>query len=280
MFASVVTLMDIQQIKIACMYWHTTISAELYSNLLNQTNTIPEIFANFNITKYRHIALWLYLTDAFDNMTEEDLVQNNGISSVECFKERIEYLRRIVIDGMSESESYDVYLDFILNDRIRYLNEVSRRLHYDVAAVGFANPYIYGGEQVKFINQNQFSFHIEQVDPKDFKKDVFGNEEVHTLPDCPICYENITSSCVVLGCNHNLCSGCFVTYLKSRTNNINCAICRASIIKVKTYTEECATKLKPFIRVDDESASSAAAVADAHVPERFEDGDNIVINLV
>jgi hypothetical protein len=258
-------------IKIACMHWHNTISPELYRNLLDQTNTIPEIRCNFNREKYSYIALWLYLSDAFYNIDEEDLIYEHGEYIVMCFKERLEYLRRIVIRGMSHHQSYNLYLQYILNDNQLNLDGVRVNLNYDSALYG--NAYAHSNTGIDKIKQ--FSFAIEQGTVADFKKDVRMDEgENHS--DCPICYENITEACVVLGCTHHVCASCFVTYLNTRNHAINCVVCRASIQKVKTYDEEFMDKLKTYVSPNDEDDLENTH----HVPERFEDGDNIVINLV
>ena len=252
-FSTSVTLLTINKIKVACMFWHNTISPELYSNLLEQTNTIPEIRATFTRDKYRHIAKWLYLTDAFDNMNEEDLVRDNGIYGVECFKERIEYLRRIVIQGMSEYDSYEVYLDFILNDRQRYLNEVSlsHNVQFNlVESYGFSRPY-YSMRQPDPQVTKKFSFLIEHE-----KAD---SEEEDSIQSCPVCYDDHTkSSCVMLGCNHSLCVTCFVGYLKSRNSDIHCSICRADILNAKIYNSAQMDTLKAFVQDNQEEEEEEA----------------------
>jgi hypothetical protein len=252
--------MTITKIKVACMFWHNTISPELYSNLLEQTNTIPEIRANFTRDKYRDIAKWLYLTDALHSMNEEDLVHDNGIYSVECFKERIEYLRRIVIQEMSEYDSYEVYLDFILNDRQRYLNEVSLSHNVQftlVEAYGFSSPY-YSMRQPDPKVTKRFSFLIEQEKTKKTES------EEDNIQTCPVCYDDHTnSSCVMLGCNHSLCVTCFVGYLKSRNSDIQCSICRAGIVNVKIYNSVHMDTLKAFVQDNIEATEEE---------EEYEDG--------
>jgi hypothetical protein len=151
------------------------------------------------------------------------------------------------------------------------LDGVRVNLNYDPALYGnaYAQQQISGTRKI-----NQFSFAIEQGTAADFKKDVRMDEgESHS--DCPICYENITEACVVLGCTHHVCASCFVTYLNTRNHAVNCVVCRATIQTVKTYDEEFMDTLKTFVSPEDKDDLEKAP----HVPERFEDGDNIVINL-
>lgn len=274
-FSQVVNRMHVNQIKIACIHWHNTISPELYDALSSMPNTIPQIRCNFSREKYIFIVMWLYLKIAHCITPEEHVIYENGYSITECFRERLEYLRRIVIFGMSEYDSYDIYLEFILEDRDRYLNAVSRRIDFDSVAFGFSSPSVFEEQHVS--KTKKYSFLIEQGDADDFKKDIYMDEE-GSYVDCPICYEKITPSCVVLGCKHNVCTECFVGYLNSRNSAVTCAICRADIANVKTYDEEFVDKLKSYTNAEDNYAEKL--IHEEHVPERFEDGDNIVINLV
>ena len=271
-FSDIIDNMSTDKIKIACIHWHNTVSPVLYQTMLDSHNTIPEIRCNFNREKYRFIAMWLYLVTAYYISDQEDVIPLNGYLNTQRFQERLEYLRRIVINGMSPYQSFNIYVEFIINMGQLDLNEV-RRNYYDLASYGYSNSLLYEEEVSK---TKKFSFIIEQGDAEDFKKDIrIDEEESHT--DCPICYENITNSCVVLGCKHNQCTDCFVTYLKSRQNTtISCAICRANICRIKTYNQKCTDTLNAFIHAPEKEEELVIS----HIPERFEDGDNIVINLV
>lgn len=280
-FYNVVSVMNVNQLKIACMHWHNTISPAMYTTLLSTTDTIPEIRCDFIKEKYVFIAMWLYLSDAFYSSVENMLIIDNGFTRVFWFKERIAYLHRIVMRGMSPQQSRVLYLEFIINRRQEFVDDVTRRINADPGSFGIINAGI-----VNNANPNKYSFIIEQVVDLEDCKECQDKE----VDDCPICYETLTSKRVVMGCNHSMCTGCFANYLDSRSKSnaksICCAICRGDILITKTYSEECTQKLNVFqigyvcSSTNGKEEINGSGPHPPHIPERFEDGENIVINLV
>jgi hypothetical protein len=264
------------EVKIAALFWHTTIPSADYELLVLDGETVPVIECNYTKEKYVYIVLWLYLNYAFSNSGPENLsIGNTSMERIGLFIERLEYLKRIVVDGMSNMQSTNLYVENVIasgNSRIPVpvdLFQFPRRIdfdnyQYDSAAFGFGSGFARNNDF-----NNKFEFNIEEVgDSTDFAK--------IPVEDCPICYETLTESCVELGCTHITCSGCFILYLKSRKSaEICCSLCRADILTVKTYDKE----LIPDLECYSNSVIHKPA-PEPHVPERFEDGDNIVINLV
>jgi hypothetical protein len=72
------------------------------------------------------------------------------------------------------------------------------------------------------------------------------NLEKNTEPieefECTICYENISSNCAKLNCNHIFCNNCIKTQIQK--NNICCALCRQ---KINNITSDNIDQLKKII---------------------------------
>jgi hypothetical protein len=269
--------MNHNELKIAALFWHTSIPSDEYEVLLIEGETIPPIQSNYSREKYYYIVLWLYLDRAFSSSNQPAIlsVPAIGMERVEQYLERLDYLRRIVIEGMSVIESSTLYADIfrrrIINRRSIFQSpqpsfNLQRRIDFDAAAFGFITNHNFN---------NKFEFNIEELgDSSDFAKE--------PVADCPICYETLTESCVKLGCNHVTCSGCFILYLKTRKSaDICCSLCRADILTVKTYDKELIPDLNNYSnRVNTKPEPEIQNQDVPHVPERFEDGDNIVINFV
>lgn len=267
-FARTVHRLNHSELKIAALFWHTSIPSAEYEMLLLEGDVIPVIQCNFSRDKFLYIVLWLYLDYAYSNNEPAILsLPDIGMNRIGLFLERLEFLRRIVIDGMNVMRSLTIYSSVIRENavhrsRFQSPQPFPRRIDFDSAAFGYAQRHF----------NNKFEFNIEELgDSSDFAKT--------PDTDCPICYETLTESCVKLGCNHVTCSGCFILYLKTRnTPNICCSLCRADILTVKTYDKELIPDLKHYTNVDDKPIEDVPRVP--HVPERFDEGDNVVINFV
>ena len=315
-FATIVHRMPLIELKIAALFWHTTIPAADYESLLLDGDSIPVIQCNYARDKYFYIVLWLYLDYTFSTGRPAIVsAQHTSMERISIFLERLEFLRRIVIEGMTVIEASNLFRNSIRFTRLAYVRRnvtedmthmqsadsyrnvirtsdggnsiprprfqsptpvyVPRRIdfdnyQYDPAALGFTNYNALSSYQFN----NKFEFIIEELgDSSDFAK------EPNT--DCPICYDTLTTACVKLGCAHHICSGCFILYLKTRNNpNICCSLCRADILSVKTYDEELIPDLRKYSTQPVVDPEPEIQMPEPHVPERFEDGDNIIINLV
>jgi hypothetical protein len=291
-YLTLVCRMPLVELKIAALFWHTSMSPEEYHNLIiNDAPLLPAIECNYTRDKYLYIVLWLYLDYAFSNCHPDSFTRRANMQQIGNFIERLEYLRRIVIDGMTNVESTRLYINNIMMQRgeFRYYNYFNNYQYessvYDLSAVF--------GSVVANNNVNiKFEFNIEEVGNSiDFAK--------IPVADCPICYETLTKSCVELGCTHITCGGCFILYLKSRKiHEINCSLCRADILTVKTYDKELIPDLECYTNnaypeiqmpLDQQQLPDAdpeiqmpvpAAALPHYVPEIFDEGDNVVINFV
>jgi len=163
-FARIVHAMTHNELKIAALFWHTTIPSAEYENLLLEENAIPLIQCNYSREKYLHIVMWLYLDYAFSHCQPAILsAPQSGMYRVGNFIERLEYLHRIVIEGMNVRDSYQLYMDYVNGPSIGNGNNRSRtrfqsppptfnvaaalQIDFDEAAFGFTQ--VFGFIQVK-----------------------------------------------------------------------------------------------------------------------------------
>lgn len=264
-FFNLVQRMTMIQLKISALFWHISIPPHEHQHLLTEGDQIPLIQCNYSRDKYVYIVAWLYLNYAVRNSAVENFeIEDTSVARMFIFIERLRYLQRIVINGMSHPQSNNLYIERVVNNR--QIDYHGALLHPDrrPRIIDF-NHLQYNQATVHRFN-NKFKFIIEELGNScDFAKE--------QLTDCPICYESIGESCIILGCKHATCSGCFISYLKTRkTHDICCSLCRADIVSVKTYNNQCITDLKKYNISCNENPP--------HVPEVFDEGENIVINLV
>jgi hypothetical protein len=276
--------MSTTQLKISALFWHTNIPPSEYELLVAEGDQIPIIQCNYSRNKYLYIVAWVYLNYSVRNSDLENFaLEETDVAQISRFIERLQYLQRIVMNGMTHHQSNILYIDRLVNNRqpqnqertLLWNNNRRRRIidfnnyHYDPAALGVLNF------------NNKFKFVIEEVgNSNDFAKE--------QLTECPICYESISESCVIMGCKHSTCSGCFISYLKTRkSDSICCSLCRANIISVKTYDNEFIPHLKKYSSMtgdcnnnNDDDSIHDPEIQTPHIPEVFDEGDNIVINFV